>query len=243
MEITSRQRARLKSIASNYDTIFQIGKNAISDELIKQLSDALEARELIKIRVLENCGYSAKELAGEIGERTNSLKLQKMLVIPTCVSPHKSNKGLIAFEDRAKMCELAFAKEIEDGKFEISNIEKRMGGTSYTINTIRELKRQYPDDAVFYLIIGGDMLFCFDKWYRYEALLGECKVVAAARENSEYSDMCEYAAEMGRIKVLNLHVTEVSSTEIREKLKNGESITGLVPEAVEDYIKERGLYV
>lgn len=59
-----------------------------------------------------------------------------------------------------------------------------MGGTSYTINTIRELKRQYPDDAVFYLIIGGDMLFYFDKWYRYEALLGECKVVAAARETA-----------------------------------------------------------
>ena len=152
---------------------------------------------------------------------------------------HKSNKGLIAFEDRAKMCELAFAKEIEDGKFEISDIEKRMGGTSYTINTIRELKRQYPDDAVFYLIIGGDMLFYFDKWYRYEALLGECKVVAAARENSEYSDMCEYAAEMGRIKVLNLHVTEVSSTEIREKLKNGESITGFVPEAVEGRASSR----
>ena len=165
-----------------------------------------------------------------VKEAFADLKLQKMLIIPTCVSPHKSNKGLIAFEDRAKMCELAFA-------------EKRMGGTSYTINTIRELKRQYPDDAVFYLIIGGDMMFYFDKWYRYEALLGECKVVAAARENSEYSDMCEYAAEMGRIKVLNLHVTEVSSTEIREKLKNGESITGLVPEAVEGYIKERGLYV
>lgn len=178
-----------------------------------------------------------------VKEAFADLKLQKMLIIPTCVSPHKSNKGLIAFEDRAKMCELAFADEIESGKFEISDIEKRMGGTSYTINTIRELKRQYPDDAEFYLIIGGDMLFYFDKWYRYEALLGECKVVAAARENSEYSDMCEYAAEMGRIKVLNLHVTEVSSTEIREKLKNGESITGLVPEAVEGYIKERGLYV
>ena len=111
-----------------------------------------------------------------VKEAFADLKLQKMLIIPTCVSPHKSNKGLIAFEDRAKMCELAFAKEIEDGKFEISDIEKRMGGTSYTINTIRELKRHYPDDAVFYLIIGGDMLFYFDKWYRYEALLGEGKV-------------------------------------------------------------------
>ena len=68
-------------------------------------------------------------------------------------------------------------------------------------------------------------------------------MVAAARENSEYSDMCEYATEMGRIKVLNLHVTEVSSTEIREKLKNAESISGLVPADVESYIKERGLYV
>ena len=82
MEITSRQRARLKSIASNYDTIFQIGKNAISDELIKQLSDALEARELIKIRVLENCGYSAKELA-------NSIVVQ---VIGTKIVLYRQNK-------------------------------------------------------------------------------------------------------------------------------------------------------
>mgnify|MGYP000227768107 FL=1 len=76
MEITSRQRARLKSIASNYDTIFQIGKNAISDELIK-------------IRVLENCGYSAKELAGEIGERTNSIVVQ---VIGTKIVLYRQNK-------------------------------------------------------------------------------------------------------------------------------------------------------
>ena len=83
MEITSRQRAKLKGIASNYETIFQIGKNAISD--------ALEARELIKIRVLENCGYSAKELAGEIGEKTNSIVVQ---VIGTKIVLYRQNKDV-----------------------------------------------------------------------------------------------------------------------------------------------------
>lgn len=176
-----------------------------------------------------------------VKEAFADLKLDKLLIIPTCKSPHKDTK-LISFEDRAAMCSLAFADMIESGKFEISDIEKKLGGTSYTILTVRELKKRYPADAVFYLIIGGDMLFYFDKWYRYEALLGECKVVAAAREASEYSDMCEYAAEMGRIKVLNLHVTEVSSTQIRENIAAGESISGLVPPSVGDYIKEHRLY-
>ncbi len=170
------------------------------------------------------------------------LKLQKMLIIPTSKSPHKDT-ALLPFELRAKMCELAFKEEIEAGKFEISDIEQKMGGTSYTIFTVRELKKRYPADTVFYLLIGGDMLFCFDKWYRYEALLGECKVVAAARENNEYINMVEFATEMGRVKVLNLDVTELSSSEIREKLKNGEAVTGLVPDEVNAYIKENKLYV
>ncbi len=170
------------------------------------------------------------------------LKLQKMLIIPTCKSPHKAT-GLLPFEDRAEMCRLAFREEIEAGKFEISDIEQKMGGTSYTIFTVRELKKHYPADTVFYLLIGGDMLFYFDKWYRYEALLGECKVVAAARENNEYINMCEYATEMGRVKVLNLDVLPLSSSEIREKLSKGEDIAGLVPDEVNAYIKENKLYV
>ena len=90
MTITSKQRARLKSIASGFDTIFQIGKNSISDELIKQLSDALEARELIKIRVLENCDYSAKELSYEIAEKTDSMVVQ---VIGTKIVLYRQNKN------------------------------------------------------------------------------------------------------------------------------------------------------
>ena len=66
--LNSKQRAYLRSLASNLDTIFQIGKGGISEEICNQLINALEARELIKIRVLENSGYSAKEAALEISE-------------------------------------------------------------------------------------------------------------------------------------------------------------------------------
>lgn len=66
--LTSKQRAKLRSMAANIDTIFQIGKGGISEEICNQLSNALEARELIKLRVLENSGYTAKEAASEISD-------------------------------------------------------------------------------------------------------------------------------------------------------------------------------
>ena len=66
--ITSKQRAYLRSLAANLDTIFQIGKGGITEEICTQIANALEARELIKARVLDNSGYTAKEAANEIAE-------------------------------------------------------------------------------------------------------------------------------------------------------------------------------
>lgn len=66
--ITSKQRAYLRSLATSLDTIFQVGKGGITEEMCTQISNALEARELIKLRVLDNSGYSAKEAAAEIAE-------------------------------------------------------------------------------------------------------------------------------------------------------------------------------
>lgn len=66
--LTSKQRAYLRSIAANEPTIMQIGKGGIGENLIKTISDALEARELIKLAVLENCGYTAREAADELSE-------------------------------------------------------------------------------------------------------------------------------------------------------------------------------
>ena len=70
--LNSKQRAILKGIASGYETIFQIGKGGISDELIKQVGDALRKRELIKLRVLDNSGYTSREAADEVAEKTDS---------------------------------------------------------------------------------------------------------------------------------------------------------------------------
>lgn len=74
--LTSKQRALLKGIASTYETIFQIGKSGISENLINQISDVLRKRELIKLRVLDNSEYSAQEASREIAEKTGSEVVQ-----------------------------------------------------------------------------------------------------------------------------------------------------------------------
>ncbi len=76
MELTSKQRAYLRGLANPIDTILQIGKNPISDELIKQLDDALTAREIVKIKVLNNSEYTAREASDILSEATKSCPVQ-----------------------------------------------------------------------------------------------------------------------------------------------------------------------
>lgn len=173
-------------------------------------------------------------------EAIEQLKLRKLLVIPTFESPHKTTK-LQPFDVRMEMCRLAFEGISDKCEIEISDIERKMGGVSYTINTIRELARQFPDGQ-FYLLIGGDMLFSFKEWYKYESILKESKVCAVARGGDSFTDMLEFAAEMGRVKVLPTNVVDVSSTEIREKTAAGADISELVPRKVAEFIAANDLY-
>ena len=170
-------------------------------------------------------------------EAVKQLKLRRLLIIPTYVSPHKHTE-LLPYEDRAEMCRRAFG-HIPGA--EVSDIEVRLGGTSYTINTVRALKQLYPDEQ-FFLLIGADMLFSFDKWYKYESLLKETKVCAAARDSDSFADMMEYANELGRIKVMPTQAIELSSTQVRSIAQQGGDITGMVPQGVAEYISEKGLY-
>ena len=173
-------------------------------------------------------------LAQQCRER---LGLEELLIVPTFHSPHKPNPNT-DFDHRLEMCRRTFQGKI----YTVSDVERQIGGEGYTINTLRKIKESYPHGTKFFLIIGGDMLFYFDKWFRYESILKECNVVAAAREEDSYADLTEKAAELGHVKVLNLPVTEISSTEIRDKLKSGVDTSELLAPEVEEYIAENKLY-
>ena len=94
--MTSKQRAYLRGVANKIDLIFQVGKGGITDNLVNQLSDALEARELIKITVLKNAPDYARDLANEIAEKTNSDVVQ---VIGNKITLFRKRKEKSAFDD------------------------------------------------------------------------------------------------------------------------------------------------
>ncbi len=167
------------------------------------------------------------------------LKLSELLIVPANDPPLKDKSCSASFADRLGMIKAAFGGM--DG-FAVSDIEKKLGGRSYTINTVRALREIYPPKTEFHLIIGGDQLFRLPEWFRYEALLKECKVTAVTRGEISYAEMQEFANELGYVRVLNMDIPDISSTALREKLKNGGDVSGLIPAKALEYINERGLY-
>lgn len=169
------------------------------------------------------------------------LRLDKLLLIPTAKPPHKSYEGLLSGEDRVNMLRLA----VENKPYEISTIEFERNDNSYTYDTLIELKRLYPDSE-FFLIIGADQFIHFDKWYRYADILGMVTLCTSARENEEEKQLIIKSAQRLGIKdrfyMSSRAVIRVSSSEIREKIKNGSDVSMLLPKKVFDYISEKGLY-
>lgn len=170
-----------------------------------------------------------------------ALSLDKLLFIPTAKPPHKSDAGLLSGEDRVNMLRLA----VEKKPYEISTIEFERNDKSYTYDTLIELKKLYPDSE-FFLIIGADQIIHFDKWYRYEDILGMVTLCTSARENEEEKQLIIKSAKRLGIKdsfyMSSRAVIKVSSSEIREKIKNGSDVSSLLPKKVFDYISEKGLY-
>ena len=171
-------------------------------------------------------------------------EIDKLLIIPTANPPHKSSEGLVDEKHRIAMLELAI-KELEFAKnIEISTIELESKEKSYTYLTLKKLKKIYPNDSLI-LFIGSDQLFYFQKWYRYKDILKLAQVRAITREECERQKVSDFLLQNKDLEGVNVLVTKpvvVSSTDIRNRIANGESIDELVPLSVAQYIKENGLY-
>lgn len=180
-----------------------------------------------------------------IDELYSSLSnIDKLLIIPTANPPHKSSNGLISGEHRIAMLELAI-KELEyANNIEISKIELESEEKSYTYLTLTKLRKIYPNDN-FILFIGSDQLFNFQKWYRYEDILKLAEVKAIIRLESEQQAVQDFLNENKDLSGMSLVLAKpvvVSSTDVRNRVVNGDSIDGLVPQSVAQYIKDNNLY-
>lgn len=166
----------------------------------------------------------------------DELKLDKLLVIPSCIPPHKIAAKLADGQERLEMCRLAFGC---DPRFEVSPMELERGSRSYTVETLRELKALYPDSEL-YFIVGSDMLESFDKWYLWQEILSLSVLCAASREEGYSPDLSRFGKLAERIKIITLDPLEVSSTQIRNSV--GEVSPELLDPKVAAYIREHGLY-
>lgn len=169
--------------------------------------------------------------------------LDKVLLIPTKIPPHKVSPDLLSGETRLEMCSLAVRGE---DKIEVSDIELRREGHSYTIDTLKALEKLY-DGAQLYLIMGADMLLCLDTWRDYQGIIDRCVICAAARNDSTVQELKLKARMLGipenRVIISDEEIMTVSSTQIRENIKKGDSIKGFVPDAVAKYIADNKLYI
>jgi nicotinate-nucleotide adenylyltransferase len=145
---------------------------------------------------------------------------------------HPLSKTVISENYRAEMIKLAIA-DIKGARF--SDFELKKSKTSYTFETMRELKSLYPYN--FYWIIGSDLLSQMNRWHGYKELQNEVDFLVFHREG--------YDLKNPGLKIKSLYTTipDVSSTQIRNLIKEGKSLDSLVPKAVEEYIISQGLYL
>jgi nicotinate-nucleotide adenylyltransferase len=165
-----------------------------------------------------------------------ALKLDRLIFVPTGVQPFKVDTPSVASgQDRLEMLRLAVA---DDANYVVDDAEINRKGLSFTVDTLEHLSERHPAAQLF-LLLGEDLLAGFEQW-RNPARIRELATVAAVRRAGPASSGVERIAP--GVVVVSTRRVDVSSTEIRERLRAGKSIKGFVPESVERFIDARGLY-
>ncbi len=171
------------------------------------------------------------------------IKPDKLLVIPDFLPPHKDVSDGVTSEDRLEMTRLAF----EDmPNAEVSDMEIKRGGRSYTAITLSELK---TDENKLYFLCGTDMFLSLESWYRPDMIFSLATICYVRRESEIENDKRLADAERlyrekynADIIPIVIEALELSSSEIREKIKQKSDVLDFIPKNVNNYIQNRGIY-
>ena len=169
--------------------------------------------------------------------------LDKVIFMPNSQPPHKLDEEIEEDICRVAMVELAIQ---DNPHFALSLFEINRQGINYTANTLTELAKEYPD-TVFYFILGGDSIANIEKWRNPATIMKLCHLVACIRDDvdeEELEKQIQYLNEKYETEVykLDIPMMDISSTLVRERKANGESIKYLVPDSVVHYIEKHNLY-
>ena len=177
-----------------------------------------------------------------ISALSNLHDIHEVMLIPDKIPPHKECDFLASDEHRLNMCKIA-AKKFPN--VSVNDIELKRNGKSFTIDTVKDINRLYPDYNLF-LAIGGDMLISFDKWKDYKELLSLCQIICLGRggvDKEAFSKMTKTLEEMGgKMLVLNKEITEISSSLLRTNIQNKDFLSKYIDREILDYIFKNKVY-
>lgn len=162
-------------------------------------------------------------------EAVEQLGLDRLYFIPNAISPHKTSSAAAPAALRAEMIRAAIEDE---PRFDLEEMEANRPGISYTIDTILELRERFGPDTTFHYLIGEDNIHALPTWRRIDELHHLVQFVVLCR--SEQTTPLPYLTVQRRI--------DISATEIRKRIANGQSIRYLVPDKVHDLLIRHSLY-
>jgi len=163
-----------------------------------------------------------------------ALSLDRVVLIPTATQPLKAAQQVTAAQHRLAMARLLIG---DDARFTVDSIEIERGGLSYTVDTLAALTERWSDAELFWLV-GTDVTSTFARW-REPARIGELATPVVLQRTGERPDL---SGMPGSTRVLTTRRIDVSSTEIRQRVAEGKSIRGFVPESVAEFIAAQRLY-
>ncbi len=185
--------------------------------------------------------HNAHLLLGEAARE--QFGLDRIIFIPNNLAHYVNRSDVSSGDIRYQMVKMAIS---DNPYFTCSRLEIDKPEGSYTIDTINDLKLMYPGDEL-YLILGGDSVIGIDSWYKADELLKSCIILTAVRANDDLAALDTKRRELAEkygadIRLLNFNRNDISSTEIRQRVKTGRSVRYLMPDSCIEFMCIKGLY-